>query len=131
MHLGHNAYAVKDLNKTIDFYCKGLGFKELFTIKNDAGDPWLLYIKVNEREFLEFFPSNEEFTTNGSFKHLCLHVDDIHKELDGIKSRGIVPDGPVTQGKDNNYQAWLTDPDGNRIELMQLTAEALQLRSDT
>jgi len=29
-------------------------------------------------------------------------------------------DGEPAKGIDNNYQYWITDPDGNRIELMQI-----------
>jgi len=129
MRLGHIAYGVRDLRKTLDFYCGGLGFQELFTIDNDDGEPWLVYVKVSEREFLEFFPTKEDIPRGGSYQHLCLHVEDIHSELETLKSRGVTPDGPVSLGRDGNHQAWLTDPDGNRIELMQLNPEALQLNA--
>ena len=32
-------------------------------------------------------------------------------------------------GSDNSWQAWLSDPDGNRIELHQYTAQSLQTPS--
>ena len=32
-------------------------------------------------------------------------------------------------GLDNNHQAWIEDPDGNRIELMQITPNAMQLEA--
>jgi lactoylglutathione lyase len=129
MHLGHTAYAISDLDKTIEFYCYGLGFQKLFTIKNDDGEPSMVYVKVNEREFIEFFPTKEAIPVNGSYKHLCLHTDDIENELANLKTRGIIPDGPVAKGKSGSLQAWLTDPDGNRIELMQLMPDSLHLLS--
>ena len=130
MRLGHVAYAIRDLYKTIDFYCRGLGFKELFSIKNDGGEPSMVYVQVNEREFIEFFPTKENLPPNGSYKHLCLHTDDIENELADLKTRGIIPDGSVTKGKSGSLQAWLTDPDGNRIELMQLMPDSLHLSSE-
>ena len=30
-------------------------------------------------------------------------------------------------GADYNYQAWIEDPDGNRIELMQMMPDSMQL----
>ena len=33
-----------------------------------------------------------------------------------------------TKGKDNNYECFTQDPDGNLIELMQYTEDALQLK---
>lgn len=41
---------------------------------------------------------------------------------------GLVPDEPIRYGPDGAYQFWLTDPDGNRLELMQYTDEALHLK---
>jgi hypothetical protein len=34
--------------------------------------------------------------------------------------------GDITLGSDGSYQAWLKDPDGNRIELHGYTADSLQ-----
>ena len=36
-----------------------------------------------------------------------------------------------TKGKDNNYECFTQDPDGNLIELMQYTEDALQLKDYT
>jgi lactoylglutathione lyase len=127
MHLGHVAYGVKNLEATLDFYCKGLGFTKWFDIKNDAGEATMIYLRVNEREFIEIFPMQEDQGSNGSYRHLCLHTDDIEKELAGLSERGIVPEGPVKKGMSGSLQAWLTDPDGNRIELMQLLPDSMHL----
>ena len=32
-------------------------------------------------------------------------------------------------GADGNWQAWIEDPDGNRIELMQMMPDSLQLEA--
>ncbi|HRR91743.1 MAG TPA: VOC family protein, partial [bacterium] len=64
-----------------------------------------------------------------SYQHLCLLVDDMDKTLEGLASRGLSIQGKPTQGKDGNFQYWLTDPDGNRIELMQIMPDSLQARS--
>ena len=32
-------------------------------------------------------------------------------------------------GADYNHQAWIEDPDGNRIELMQMMPKAMQLEA--
>jgi lactoylglutathione lyase len=40
--------------------------------------------------------------------------------LDDLKKRGLDPLGQPSVGKDGNTQAWLRDPDGNLIELMQV-----------
>ena len=43
-----------------------------------------------------------------------------------IKSRGVeVTD--ISTGMDNSRQAWIADPDGNQIELMEYGPASLQL----
>ena len=32
-------------------------------------------------------------------------------------------------GADNNWQCWIEDPDGNRIEFMQMAENAMQLNA--
>ena len=59
-----------------------------------------------------------------SFQHICLEVDDVAKTVVELRGRGI----EITEAKlglDQSWQAWLSDPDGNRIELPRLHAEKL------
>jgi lactoylglutathione lyase len=36
---------------------------------------------------------------------------------------------PLKTAVDGNRQAWLEDPDGNRIELMEMAEDSLQLQA--
>jgi lactoylglutathione lyase len=62
------------------------------------------------------------------YAHLCLAVDDIHTTAAAITAAGIPLDRPISQGRDGNFQAWIVDPDGNRIELMQISPNSMQAR---
>ncbi len=130
--LGHVAYNVKDMDKSLDFYCNMLGFKFLFQLMDENGKPWINYIKVAEHQFLELFfngiEAKEKNTSDAGYNHLCLEVDEIHKIADELKRKGIVFDQEIKQGVDLNYQCWIKDPDGNRIELMQFHPDAPQLK---
>ena len=46
-------------------------------------------------------------------------------------ANGITPDTKISPGADGAYQFWLTDPDGNRLELMEYTEDALQIKEQT
>jgi lactoylglutathione lyase len=43
-----------------------------------------------------------------------------------IKSQGLTLDVEPKQGIDLNYQCWVKDPDGNRIEFMQMHPDSPQ-----
>ena len=129
--IGHAAFAVSDLDRSLDFYVRGLGLREAFRLYNDRGETWIVYLQVRGLDFLELFPdarprAGGEPAAHPSFRHLCLMVDDIQATLGELEARGVRADGPARQGRDHNWQAWLTDPDGNRIELMQISPDSPQ-----
>ena len=131
--IGHTAYNVSDMEKSLHFYCDMLGFKHLFQLKDKDGKPWINYLKVADHQFIELFYDGKKTagTDTGSevgYNHLCLEVDDIHQTVNDLKSRGVVLDIEINQGVDLNYQCWTKDPDGNRIEIMQLHPDAPQLK---
>ena len=122
--IGHMAFAVGDMKKSIDFYCGILGFTRVFEIPDEKGNPWICYLKVGNGQFVElFYPAGEapmDGAKRAGFSHACFLVDDINKTAADIQARGGVLDRPIKTGRDGNYQCWVKDPDGTRIELMQI-----------
>lgn len=129
--IAHLAFLVKDLDESLDFYVNKLGFKKKFTLNNDNGSTWIIYIEIGHNQFIELFPAFgevEKRRDNDSYAHLCLEVTDIEKVVFDLKEKGVDIDQPVIMGLDNNYQAWIHDPDGNAIELMEYGKDSLQLQ---
>ena len=130
-HLGHVAYSVSDLDAALDFYCAKLGLAEAFRLYHDDGTPWIIYLLVGQGGFVELFPGGQPGAgkVEGSYRHLCLAVDDMTATLADLKARGLPLEGEANHGQDGNTQFWLTDPDGNRIELMQIHPASLQAQA--
>ena len=61
--------------------------------------------------------------------HICLLTDDLHAAVEHLWENGAPIDREPTVGRDGNWQAWTRDPDGNEIELMQLSEESPQWRT--
>lgn len=129
MKLAHLAFTVSNMEKSLQFYCSGLGFRKAFSLADDHGNPWIEYLEIANNQFIELFYSSELVNSNQiqSYEHLCLEVDDIFTTILDLEQKGIKIYIYPLLGKDHNYQAWIKDPDGNRIELMQYTAQSLQL----
>jgi lactoylglutathione lyase len=124
--LGHTAFRVHDLEKTLAFY-EILGIREAFRLHHEDGSLMLIYLHVGGERFIEIFPNGPEPNSpSGSFFHLCLQTDDIHADVAHLKEQGIAITQEIKMGLDHNLQAWLKDPDGNPIELMQLAPESPQ-----
>jgi lactoylglutathione lyase len=128
--IAHTALTVKDMEKSLDFYTRVLGFTKAFSLKEPkTGEPWIEYLQAGAQFIELFYHGTEDNPWKGSlrgFNHLCLGVDDIHKTVKAVEAAGYPMDSGVSQGSDKNYQAWLTDPDGIRIELMQIDPESPQ-----
>jgi lactoylglutathione lyase len=60
--------------------------------------------------------------------HLCLVAGDLHATVEQLRAAGVVIDREPKMGLDHNWQAWISDPDGNKIELMQLVEDSPQRR---
>jgi lactoylglutathione lyase len=129
--LGHVALKVKDLERSLSFYVGKLGFAEMMRLNKPDGSVWLVYLRVADDQYIEIFPGAAGERAPGwdanGVNHFCLAVDDIDSVLAQLADAGIPLLMQKKMGLDNNYQAWLEDPDGNRIELMQIMPDALQL----
>lgn len=126
--LGHTAFRCHDLEKSLAFYAL-LGIEEAFRLHRDDGSLMLIYLHVGGDRFLELFPNGPEpAEPTGSFFHLCLLTDDIQATVASLQANGVAIERAIKQGKDHNLQAWIRDPDGNPIELMQISQESPQWR---
>ncbi len=128
--LGHPAFAAHDVERSLDFYVL-LGIRESFRLHHEDGSLMLVYLHVAGDRFIEVFPGGPppDPDRRGSFMHLCLLTDDIDAVVEHLRENGAPIDQEPIVGLDHNWQAWTRDPDGNEIELMQLSEESPQWRT--
>ena len=134
--LAHLNFVTNDLSKIIDFYVNKLGMQVKFTLNNKEGQPFGYYFECGNTTFLEFFDQAmaaevwggnvNELTIGTRYKHFCLEVTSLDEFCQDLKSKGVDVSG-VSMGMDNSRQAWISDPDGNQIELMEYGPSSLQL----
>ena len=131
--VGHVAIKVTDLDRSLDYYINKLGFPEMLRLHKDDGSVWLVYLRITDAQYLEVFPGAENdrapgWNANG-MNHMCLTVQDIDDTLAQVAAAGLELLLPLKTAIDGNRQAWLEDPDGNRIELMEMAEDSLQLQA--
>ncbi len=134
--LAHLNFVTNDLSTIIDFYVNKLGMSVKFTLNNERGEPFGYYFDCGNTTFLEFFDQAmaaevwngkvEALTAGTQYRHFCLEVTGLEDYCNTLKSRGVSATD-ITLGMDNSRQAWVTDPDGNQIELMEYGPLSLQL----
>jgi lactoylglutathione lyase len=127
--IGHVAIRVKDADRTLDFYINKLGFAEMMRLERD-GRLWLVYLRITDDQFLEIFPEGQgdhapEREAIG-YNHMCLTVPDIDQSVRELEAAGVPLSRSKAKGADGNWQAWIEDPDGHPIELMQMMPDGMQ-----
>ena len=130
--LGHVAFRVNDLQASLDFYEK-LGFSEFLRLTETDGRPWIAYLKVTDELYLELFPGGDGGKASGpehtGVHHLCLTTDDIEQTAAHLDAVGIKATAALVasrRGVDGNRGMWIADPDGNRIEIMEMAPDCVQ-----
>lgn len=130
--LGHVAFRVNDLQRSLDFYEK-LGFPEFLRLTEEDGRPWIAYLKITDELYLELFPGGDGGKAVGpehtGVHHLCLTTDDIEMTARKLAEVGVPLTEPLfadRRGVDGNRGMWIADPDGNRIEIMEMAPNCVQ-----
>lgn len=125
MRLLHTMIRVADLDKSIEFYTKVLGMKELRRSDNEQYRYTLAFVGYGDEKDNTVIELTYNWDTNSydhgnAFGHLAIEYDDIYKACDEIKKLGGVVSrepGPVLGG--TTEIAFVKDPDGYSIELIQ------------
>jgi lactoylglutathione lyase len=127
--IAHVAIKVKDIARSLDFYVDRLGFAEMLRLERD-GCLWLVYLRITDDQYLEIFPEGEGERAADreavGYNHMCLAVPDIDQTVRELDAAGVEMIRPKILGADGNWQTWIEDPDGHRIELMKMMPEAMQ-----
>lgn len=125
---GHVAFRVPDLERSIDWYRAAFGAREFFTASRDDGSPQLVYLEFAPGQCIELFPDGHNPISEPDrpigYAHFCLVVDDLAATLAHLATLGITPAAPPRTGRAGQLLAFIADPDGNRIELMEIPPDS-------
>ena len=121
----HIAIRTNDWDKSIAFYCEGLGFAE--NIGWGEAPKRAVMLDTGDGNYLEIFERAAAPTLSGepNLLHLCLRTDDCAKAVETARSAGAevtmeakVPDA-LTQIGLETMIAFVKGPDGEIIEFFQ------------
>lgn len=115
----HTMVRVKDIDASLDFYCKGLGLVELKRHENEKGRFTLVFLAAPGDEEaqveLTYNWDPEEYGEGRNFGHLAYRVDDIYATCQHLMDLGITINRPPRDG----HMAFVRSPDNISIELLQ------------
>lgn len=93
---------------------------------------WMTYLEFAPGQFIELFattpgtPISERNPQKVGYQHFALEVEDIQEARTSLIAAGVPLLRDASLGPDNTWQLWITDPDGNELELHQYTFASLQ-----
>lgn len=135
--LGHVCLFTDQIEAMKDFYTNKLGLKVKFTLNNKKNEVFGYYFECGHSTFVEIFDQamavkewggeKGNLNTRAHYQHLCFEVTGLESECKKLAVQGIAVT-QIAMGLDFSRQAWINDPDGNAIELMEYTADSLQLK---
>ena len=129
MRIMHTMLRVGDLKKSIDFYTQVLDMKLLRQSDNEAYKYTLAFVGYGPEDShavleLTYNWDVSSYELGNAFGHVAIQVPDVVAACERIRKRGGVISrdaGPVKGG--NTWIAFVEDPDGYKIELIQRKGE--------
>lgn len=116
--MAHMAYYVSDMKKARDYYEGFLGFQEAFTIKNADGSDHIVFIKINDHQFIELY-ADETAKGYGYIHDAGFETNDAKGMRDHLASIGIKVPEKVTKDEAGNLSFNIVEPSGFTINIVQ------------
>jgi lactoylglutathione lyase len=126
MQLLHTMLRVGNLEESLKFYTEVLGMKLLRQKEYPDGKFTLAFVGYGDESDhtvleLTYNWGVTEYNLGDAYGHIAIGVDDIYATCDEIKARGgkvSREPGPMKHG--STVIAFVQDPDGYKVELIQL-----------
>jgi lactoylglutathione lyase len=122
----HTMIRVFDMDKSIDFYTRHLGMKLLRRKDYPSGEFTLAFVGYGDEtdntviELTHNWGQKTPYDKGNAFGHLAIGVGDIYGTCENLAKEGVSiprPPGPMKHG--GSVIAFIEDPDGYKIELIQ------------
>jgi catechol 2,3-dioxygenase-like lactoylglutathione lyase family enzyme len=126
--LNHVGIAVPDIPAAAAYYTEKMGFKEAFRNSNPQGQPTSIYMQISRDTFLELQQVNAQ--RPAGVTHFGLVVENMKTAVAAFRARGAtVADPGPPSGFSKAILSNVTDLNGLRIELAELTPDSLQRKA--
>ena len=129
MRMLHTMLRVGDLDRSLLFYTEVLGMDLLRRKDYPSGRFTLAFVGYGDESDTTVLELTHNWDTShyelgSAYGHIALGVDDIYTTCAAIAAKGgkvVREPGPIKHG--NTVIAFVEDPDGYKVELIQISAQ--------
>jgi len=127
LRFGHVAFRVSDVERSVRWYGEALGAKKIYHAQAQGARPELMFLEFARGQCVELFPGGKNMLPSPldpvGYIHFCLVLDNLEQALEHLAKLNILPERKFI-GRAKQRIAFVSDPDGNSIELMEIPAES-------
>jgi len=129
MRMLHTMLRVGNLDESLKFYCEVLGMKLLRKKDYPSGEFTLAFVGYGDEADhtvleLTYNWGTDRYDLGNAYGHIALGVEDIYGACERIKAldgKVVREPGPMKHG--STVIAFVEDPDGYKVELIQLGSQ--------
>ena len=127
VRFGHVAFKVANTERSVRWYADAFGAKKIYHAEAKGDRPELMFLEFARGQLIELFSGGKNILPSHAdpigYLHFCLLVDDLEQALDHLAKMNVKPQRNFI-GRAEQRIAFITDPDGNSIEVMQIPPES-------
>jgi lactoylglutathione lyase len=128
LRFGHVAFKVSNVEQSLRCYADAFGAKKIYHAEAKGDRPELMFLEFAKGQYIELFTAGrrpiEPPTEKTGYMHFCLLVDDINEALTHLTAMKVHIERPLFTGRAKQRIFFISDPDGNVIEMMQIPPQS-------
>jgi lactoylglutathione lyase len=111
----------------VRWYADAFGAKKIYHAERQGDRPELMFLEFANGQCIELFPGGKNLLASPAdpigYIHFCLVLDNLDQALEHLAKMNIKPERKFI-GRAKQRIAFISDPDGNSIELMEIPPES-------
>ena len=118
----HTCLNVSDLDRSIEFYTRFMGLKFVSRREVKHNNAEIAFLQDDGGAAIELtrWRDKKNLTEGDNFDHIAFAVKNIKATVDELKGKGVtVAMEPFLLGESSSRIAFVKDPDGNWLELIE------------
>ncbi|MGE5217975.1 MAG: VOC family protein [Chloroflexota bacterium] len=127
LRFGHVAFKVADVERSVRWYGDAFGATKMYHAPAQGDRPELMFLEFSKGQYIELFTGGKNILPSPvdpiGYVHFCLVVDNLEQALEHLAKMNVKPERKFI-GRAQQRIAFISDPDGNSIELMEIPPES-------